>query len=238
MKRAVISHVVVLVVAGTAWSAPSGFILLSQQHHVWGSAGTDPWEESPEGIRESYDIMGSGPVSGSATGIEVFHPGYSYSVSASSSAGDFRVESHGCRWTAVGLAESTYVFQPAEGTRVLNVDAGGWRAGHPFEVATRLTLVDMTTQAVMLNVEWPVRPWEGGHENYWFESLAWGSVLRVDPAHTYQLYLYAVASGGDIGNSDCEMWVRMNSVVPAPGAVVLGVFGAGLAGWLRRRRVV
>ena len=70
-------------------------------------------------------------------------------------------------------------------------------------------------------VEWG--PYNAAHV-YTLEQAGTGSPVAFD---IYDIYY---------PNNSGSLTVKIYEVVPAPGAILLGTLGAGLVGWLRRRR--
>jgi len=69
------------------------------------------------------------------------------------------------------------------------------------------------------------------------------SLFPADPTGKY-VYLYSLFGepGGSPNNDGFEEWAVQKGLapppIPAPGAILLGGIGAGLVGWLRRRRAL
>jgi hypothetical protein len=65
------------------------------------------------------------------------------------------------------------------------------------------------------------------------------SLFPADPTGKY-VYLYSLFGepGGSPNNDGFEEWGWVPPAIPAPGAIVLCGVGAGLVGWLRRRRAL
>ena len=84
--------------------------------------------------------------------------------------------------------------------------------------------------------------------NIYFAGAAPPALLEIDHAlfngQTKRIETHWVLANGSIYNPG-GTWYHSNSwnptradVIPAPGAVLLGSIGAGLVGWLRRRRTL
>ncbi len=95
----------------SAFGAVTGIDLLSEEHCVWGSAGSAT-QYYPGGTEASYNRTSSDPLDVSVSGTYM-DPYYGeFPLMASSKAGDFRVETQGVYWFSEAYARSIYVFAP------------------------------------------------------------------------------------------------------------------------------
>ncbi len=220
MKRAFLVVVLLLAGGGIVWAGPTGMNILSQTHHIVGYAGFT----GAEGGYHPYDITASHPISLSVTSWSSDFD-YDY-YEAGSSTGFFSVSAYANRWYSRAVAESTYVFQMEDDSETLTFSVHGWRSFHYFESTVELTLKDLTTGTILENyVD------SGPYDETFPYLIAWTGVYTVDPAHIYSLRLYAWADGGD---SWADTFLAVS--IPAPGAMMLGIIGAGLVGLCRRRK--
>ncbi len=228
-----------LVLAGqiSAFGAATGIDLLSQDHHVWGSAGSAT-QYYPGGTQASYDQTSSDPLDVLVNGTYMDPYFGEVGLTAWSKAGDFHVQTRGVYWFSEAYAQSRYVFVPRTevGALSFQLSGSGYGVGLAQETNIKLVFDDLTTGTSLASLVGPgdAVPGSGNWDSLartW--SMTWDTTYSVDPTHTYGLTLFAYAGGGDDARGarlDLEVW----PLVPAPGALLLTAMGAALVGWQRR----
>lgn len=226
-----------LLAGGSAGGSVTGIQVVSEEHHVWGFAGSDT-DWTPGGNQESYDQTAPNPLDVSVTGtyIDSWGP---CTLTSRSVTGDFHVETHATYWFSRAYAQSSYLFTPQAGVDALTFGlvGSGCGVGIPDETNIQFTLDDLTAEGTLASLTAPssIDDW-GGPMSPSSWSVASDTTYDVDPTHTYCLTLYACAGGGD-GWRDTYGDVSVQAVIPAPGALLLSVIGAACVGWTRRHTV-
>lgn len=203
----------------SAWASPS-ITLLDGAHAISGSATiwepqsqTDAYSDS-----STYDAIGGLPaLCGSAS------PGPDAYAASWADTFFLRVEASSYDGRADAQAEATWQFQPK--WRTLELCFNCFLYG---EDPTVVELTDQTAGVSVFSYDDPYGP----------PDYVWGGAtmtFAVDPSHVYDLQ--AMLSAGSYSDGGFYSAIRV-AVIPAPSALLLGIFGAALVGRYRRRGIV
>ncbi len=131
-----------------------------------------------------------------------------------------------------GLAESHQVALFDTAGNILSSVTIGAGTANPLEDGYRWA--DATTVSLVQGTDYILGAYYSDGSD-WFMDTA-----TIDPAFTFVADLYLDAAWGmptDTFFNDGRGWYGPNlQAIPAPGAILLGGIGAGLIGWLKRRR--
>ena len=185
MDKAVLISLTLLVAAGVAESAPAGINVLSQQHRVWGSAGSET-ELLPGGTEATYDETSPNPLDVSVTGTYIDPVLGEVPLTASSQAGDFQVQTDAVFFFSQANAQSVYTLDPDARVLALTLQARGegFGVGLSEESNVRLTLNDETAG---IQLEDFAAPTVWIDETTW--NFAWDRTYPIDTTHVYNLTL-------------------------------------------------
>jgi hypothetical protein len=202
--------------------ATTGINIISQTHHVWGTAGGTLSDST-------YDYTSSAPVSGSASalwwedgsGYTEENPGTNFETSF---AGDFHIyaRDESC-WTFTGsrsFAESTYLFTPQ--TDQLQIQFTGIN-GDMYLSRVSFSLFDTITNSMVDSHELP------SAYQHFDAVIDWTGNYAVTSGREYALTLYARAIVGDSPYFTCELFAN---ITPEPATLLL----LGLGAMMLRRK--
>lgn len=198
-----------------------GINMLSEKHHVWGTAGESfflyPFLE--------YDKIGDQPISISVSG-EYYNP-WSHSpnpCASSAVAGNFAIEVL-AMYDSTANAYSTYTFTPEYDQLSFSTVAS---MQYILPSTVSFTLNDLTDKVTLLSKKF-TSYWD---ENGWQEHFTFSQEFEVSSNHVYQLSLFASASEGPMADGGTSEWKHLQCFlssqlqpVPEPETALLFTFG-------------